>query len=131
MAYLTGGACSGRTQLPVDAVEHAVDEPARLRRAELLGDLDGLVDGDLARHRGLAEQFVDGHPQYIAVHHGHALEIPVLRALGDDRVDLRLLRLGAAHQRARKGARLPSTGCRSQNSSSNGVGSSAPFWASW
>ena len=31
--------------LALDPVEHAVDEPARLGRPELLGDLDGLVDG--------------------------------------------------------------------------------------
>src|SRR5437879_13325787 len=105
MAYLTGGACSGRTQLPVDAVEHAVDEPARLRRAELLGDLDGLVDGDLARHRGLAEQLVDGHPQYIAADHGHAVAVPVPPALGDDRVERRPLRPDRAPQPAADYAR--------------------------
>src|SRR5439155_20958642 len=35
-----------RPEFFVDAIEQAVDEPARLLGAELLGDLDGLVDRD-------------------------------------------------------------------------------------
>src|SRR5438094_176966 len=106
MAYLTGGARSGGTQLPVDTVEHAVAARVRVAGAELLGDRECLVDGDRARHVGLVEQLVDRHPQYIAIHHGHPLEVPVLRGLGDDDVDLGLLRLGAAHERGGEGARV-------------------------
>src|SRR5262245_46585780 len=85
-------------ELFVNAVEHAVDEAARLLRPELLGDLDGLVDGDLWRHVLGPQELVEGQPEDVAVDHGHSLEVPVLGELRDDLVDLSLVRLGAAHE---------------------------------
>jgi hypothetical protein len=82
----------------VDAVKHAVDEAARLFRPELLGDLDRFVDGDLRRHVIGPQELVDRQPENVAIDHGHAVEIPVLGKLRDDLVDLRLVRLGAAHE---------------------------------
>ncbi len=81
-------------RLARDPIQDAVDEPARLLGPELLGDLDRLVDGDLGGHLGVPEQLVDGRAQDVAVHGRHALEIPVLRGLGDEGVDLALVLLG-------------------------------------
>src|SRR5919106_2367630 len=100
IAYRTSGPASGGggTMFAQDAVQHAVDEPARLRCPELLGDLDRLVDGGLRRHLGLPEQLVHRHAQDVAIDHGHAVEVPVLGVLGQERVDLALLLFAAAHQ---------------------------------
>src|ERR687891_904815 len=93
IAYRTTPPVSGGrgTMLAQDPVQHAVDEPARLGRPELLGDLDGLVDGGLGRHLGLPEQLVHRHPEDVAVHHRHAVEVPVLGVLREELVDLALL----------------------------------------
>src|SRR5207244_1022088 len=90
----------------VDPVEDAVDEAARLLRAELLGDLDRLVDHDLRRHLGGAEDLIDGHTQNVAVHDRHALEDPVLGVLLDHLVDLGLVRLRATDERLGERPRL-------------------------
>src|SRR5262249_39216468 len=47
-------------------------------------------------------QLVHGDAEDVAVDDGHAVEIPVLGRLCDDGVDLRLLQLGAAHERRRE-----------------------------
>src|SRR5690348_14014226 len=73
IAYRTSRRSGGRAQLLVDAVEDAVDEAARLPRAELLGDLDGLVDGHLGRYLILIQELVHGQAQDVAVDHRHAV----------------------------------------------------------
>src|SRR5687768_2877484 len=104
IAYFTR---SGRgAQFPVDAVQDSVDEATRLGGPELLGDLDGLVDGDLAGHARLEEQLVDGQPQDVAIDDGHAVQVPVLGALRDALVDLALLSLGALDEGVGKGTSL-------------------------
>src|SRR5262245_38820235 len=105
-AYRTGTGSEGRTELFVNAIQQAVDEPARLLGAELLGDLDGLVDRDLRRHVRRVEQLVDRKPENVAVDDGHPVEVPVLRELRDRVIDLRLVRLGAEGERVGEGARV-------------------------
>src|SRR5215470_4728976 len=83
IAYRTGRRSGGRAELLVNAVEDAVDETARLPGAELLRDLDGLVDGDLGRDLALLEQLVHGEPQDVAIDDRHPVEIPVLGVLRD------------------------------------------------
>src|SRR5262245_26330692 len=97
-AYRTAQGSDGRAEFFVDAVEHTVDEAARLFRPELLGDLDRFVDGDLRRHVIGPQELVDRQPENIAIDHGHPLEIPVLGELRDHLVDLRLVRLGATNE---------------------------------
>src|SRR5262245_1838441 len=97
-AYRTAQGSDGRAEFFVDAVEHTVDEAARLFRPELLGDLDRFVDGDLRWYVIGPQQLVDCQPEDVAIDHGHPLEIPVLGELRDHLVDLRLVRLGAAHE---------------------------------
>ena len=58
------------------------------RRRELLRDLDGLVDDDGVRRVVLEEELVEREPEEVAVHRGHPPEPPVLRALGELRVQL-------------------------------------------
>src|SRR5687768_14467225 len=84
-----------RTELAVDAVEDAVDEAARLPRAELLGDLDRLVDDHLGRRFRAPAKLVHREAEDVAVHDGHAIEVPVLGVAGDDVVDLRPRSRGA------------------------------------
>src|SRR5437667_9088569 len=96
-AYRTH-ASAGGPQLFVDAVEDSVAEAARLLRAELLRHLERLVDGDLGRHVTGPENLEDAFAQDVPVHHRHALELPVLRVLGDQLVDLLLVELGPAHE---------------------------------
>src|SRR5919201_1355626 len=93
MAYRTAGGSGGGPQLFADPVQNSVDEAARLLRAELLGDLDGLVDGDLGGHVA-GEQLVHGHAQDVPVHHGHPIEFPVLGVLPDELIRLFLILLG-------------------------------------
>src|SRR3972149_1679317 len=85
----------GGAQLLADSVQHAIDEPARFSRAELLRPLEGLVDGHLGRDLDHPEQLENALAQDVPVHHRHAIEIPVLRVLGDHLVDLLLVELGA------------------------------------
>src|SRR5437899_12957222 len=94
-AYRTAGS-GRRAQLFVDPVEDAVDESARLLRAELLGDLDRLVDRDLHRHLGCPEHLVDGRAENVAVYDRHAFEVPVLGVLPDDLVSSALVRVRAS-----------------------------------
>src|SRR5438034_11281739 len=90
----------------MDAVEDAVDEAARLARAELLGDLDRLVDDDLRRRVRAPAELVDGETEDVAIDHGHPVEVPVLREARDDVVDLALARLRAADDRVGELARV-------------------------
>src|SRR5882724_1623868 len=105
-AYRTGQASERRTEFFVNAIEQAVDEPARLLGAELLGDLDGFVDRDLRRHVRHPQELVDGEPKDVAVDDGHPIEIPVLGELHDGVVDLRLIRLRAPDERVGKRTRV-------------------------
>src|ERR1051326_2034647 len=105
-AYRTSARLRGRPQLAMDAIENAVDEPARLRGAELLGDLDGLVDHDLGGRLRAPAHLVAGEPQDVAVDGRHPLEVPVLGEPRDDVVDLLLRRLRAAHELVRELARV-------------------------
>src|SRR6185295_13303102 len=100
------GRLLGRPQLSVDAIEKSVDEPAGLPGAELLGDLEGLVDRDLGRNLHHPHQLEHALAEDIAIHHRHAVEIPVLGELRDDLVDLLLMLLGAPHQRLDEAAHL-------------------------
>src|SRR5262245_20297901 len=93
-----GGTLGRRPELFVDAVEDSVDEAAGLVGAELLGDLERLVDRDLRRNRLHPEELEDSLAEDIAIHHGHAVEFPVLGVLRDDLVDLRLVELRPADQ---------------------------------
>src|SRR5688572_6076634 len=99
-AYRTRMPSSGRrAELPVDAIQHPVDEAAGLAGTELLRDLDRLVDRHLRRDVVLERQLEDGDAQDVSIDHRHALEIPVLGRARDQLVDLRLLRLRALHER--------------------------------
>jgi hypothetical protein len=71
---------------------------AGLLRAELLRHFERFVDGDLRGHVGAPQELEDALAEDVAVDHGHALDLPVLRVLGDQLVDLPLVDLGAAHQ---------------------------------
>src|SRR5688572_27683317 len=82
----------------VDAIQDPVDEAAGLVGAELLRDLERLVDRHLGRHAGRPAQLEDRLPEDVAVHHRHPLELPVLRVALDQLVDLGLVALGPAHE---------------------------------
>src|SRR5262245_7526741 len=105
-AYRTGADSERRAEFFVDAIEQAVDEPARLLGTELLGDLDGLVDRDLRRHVGIPQELVDREPQDVAVDDRHALDVPVLGELREGVVDLGLIRLRAPDERLGERPRL-------------------------
>src|SRR5262249_3963157 len=77
-------------------VQDAIDELRRLLRAELLGDLDGLVDDDQLRRVGLVQELVDRHADDVAVDHRHALEAPVVGLGHDHLVDFWEILEGAA-----------------------------------
>src|SRR6185436_12817526 len=64
-------------------VENAIDQWYRLFAAEGADQLDRLVDDDLGRRAGLAEQLVDRHPHHQPVDHRHPLQPPVLQVRGD------------------------------------------------
>src|SRR5262249_26359588 len=106
MAYRTAPASERSSQLASHAIENPVDEATRLLRAKLLGDLDGFVDGYLGGALGVPQQLVDGRSENVPIHRGHALEVPVLDRLGDERVDLALIQFGPVHQLFREGPGL-------------------------
>src|SRR5262249_24944092 len=49
-------------------------------------------------HVGTPQELEDSLAQDVAIDHGHALDLPVLRVLRDQLVDLALVELGATHQ---------------------------------
>src|SRR5262245_28543425 len=89
---------AGGPELFVHAVEDAVDEPARFLRAELLRDLDRLVDHDPGRRLAHPQELEDTLSENVAVDDGHPVDVPVLRVLRDHLVDLPLVQLRAPHQ---------------------------------
>src|SRR5207249_701402 len=82
----------------VHPVEDPVDESARILRAELLGDLDGLVDRDLRRHLPRPQELEGGETEDVAIDDGHPLQIPMFGELGEHLVNLGLVGLSPAHQ---------------------------------
>ena len=97
-------------------------------RAELLGDLDGLVDGDLGRDVGLPQELVArARRRMLRSTTAIRSRSQCSAYCGDQLVDLAP---GAAWCRARAPRRSSrasgSTGCRAQNSSSCGAGSPSP-----
>ena len=81
-----------------DAVEDAVDEPARLGGAVPLGQFEGLVDGDPGRDLGAEHHLVGSQAKDVAVDGRHAVQPPVLGELGDQGVDPLLVLLHAGDQ---------------------------------
>ena len=64
-----------------DRVEHAVHERGRAIPAEVVRELDRLVDHHLGR-RVAVQELVHREPQQVAVDGGHPLDPPVARVLG-------------------------------------------------
>ena len=93
----------------MDAIEDTVDEAAGLTGTELLGDLDGLVDDHLRRRLHAPSELVHRKPKDVAIHDGHAIEVPVLGEACDDVVDVRVRRHGATHQVIREFPRIEAT----------------------
>ena len=86
-----------------DGVEDAVDEAAGLAGAEELADVDRLVDDDGLRRLLLGEgKLVDAHAQHVALDAADALDVPVLDAGGDVRVDRLAVFQDARHERLRE-----------------------------
>src|SRR2546425_2767888 len=105
MAYRTARGSGRGPQLFADAVQNAVDEAARLFGPELLGDLDGLVDGHLGWHLA-GQKLVHRHAEEVTVHHRHAIQLPVLRVLADELIGFVLVLLSAAHEGVGEDARV-------------------------
>src|SRR3954453_4368659 len=80
------------------AVQQAVHEAARLLGAELLGQLDGLVEHHELGGVPLVEHLEDGEAQDVAVHGGHSLGLPVVGLTADHLVDPLLVLDRAADQ---------------------------------
>jgi len=95
-------------QFAFDFVEDAVDELAAVLGGKLFGNIDRLIDADHGRDVLAVEHFVNGEPENVAVHCGHAMKLPVLRVLFDVLVDFVPMLDGAANQRFGKdpGGRL-------------------------
>src|SRR5437667_2663509 len=74
------------------AAKDAVDESARLVARKSLRQLDRLVDRRLGRHLAVDRDLVDGDPEDDAVDLRHLLELPVLRRLAQDGVELVAIR---------------------------------------
>ena len=87
-----------RSELLGDAAQQPVDEPAGVLGGVLLGELDRLADHDRGRHVGLPAELVRAEAQHRAVDRGHALERPVLGELAQQRVDVGVVLLDAAHE---------------------------------
>src|SRR5262245_2326835 len=71
-----------------DAIEHAVDEAARLVRSVSLRELDRLVEDHARRRPGPSEQLRDRGPQHRAVGRAEPRERPVLGRLLQLAVDV-------------------------------------------
>ena len=69
---------SGRAELDDELVEDAVDEEFAALGAELLGELDILIDGDALGDGGELGEFGHCHVEEQHVHAGHALILPAL-----------------------------------------------------
>src|SRR3970040_917905 len=69
-----------------DGTENSVDELRRSLAAELLGQLDGFIDGCAHRHPIIDDDLVDGKPEDAGLHRRHLLQRPGRRVLADDLV---------------------------------------------
>src|SRR3989304_8469943 len=81
-----------------DGTENSVDELRRSLAAELLGQLDGFIDGCAHRHPISDDDLVDGKPEDAAVHRRHLLQRPGRRVLADDLVQSLAVPQEAAHE---------------------------------
>src|ERR1019366_7926698 len=73
----------GAPQIIRESGQYTVDEGARLRRAIMLGELNGLVEDDGARNVGAVGELVSPEAHHVAVDACHALDSPVGRGAGD------------------------------------------------
>src|SRR5258708_7800022 len=80
-----------------NAIQNPIDELRGFRGAVPLGDLDRLVDDHQLRRLRLVQEFVDRHPDDVAVHDRHPREPPILGLGLDHVVDLR----GVLHRPAK------------------------------
>src|SRR5512146_2457995 len=71
-----------------DTVQDAVHESPGFFRSVFLGDFYGLVDRYAGGNVDTVENFIDRHPQDIAIDDRHAVKAPVLGALMNEVVDL-------------------------------------------
>src|SRR5262249_15355990 len=93
-------------QLARDVIEHAVDERRRLLAAEPSRDLNRLVQGDGGGHLGPPEELERRQTKQAQVDARQARQAPVLRALGDERVDALAVLAHAFDQLAGEGDHL-------------------------
>src|SRR5205823_14445097 len=89
-----GRSWRGHTAFAVDRAEYAVYEAGSVGAAELLGRLDGLVDGHFGGHVLAVKQLVERHAQDVALQRRDAVERPSHRVALDQRVELRLMLCG-------------------------------------
>jgi hypothetical protein len=80
------------------AIEDAVDESGRVRRAVAPRQLDGLIEGDVRRCFAGVQQFVGAQPQDVAIDGGHTRQPPVLGCLAQPAIDVGLVRQDAVIQ---------------------------------
>src|SRR3972149_12011569 len=80
--------CGLPSRHEADRAQDTVNELGGALPAEGFGQLHRLVDGGPHWHPIIEQDFEDGKPEYVAVHHRHLLERPGRRFLADHLVDL-------------------------------------------
>src|SRR5438093_2538557 len=87
-------------QLPLDAVQNAIDELRRLLSAEATRDLNRFVDDHGLGSFFVEQKFLACQTKQITVYSGHAVQPPVLGMTLDQRVDLFHVLHGLYHELA-------------------------------
>jgi len=84
------------------ASEHAVHKARAAIGAELLGQLNGLVYGNLDRCPSLRREFPAGHTQDVAIDSGDLIQGPLGRVDGEDTIEFVCQRQDTKNDLARK-----------------------------
>ena len=87
-----------------ELIQYAIDESPGIIVREVFGQFESFIHRHFRRDVGNPEQFIHCLSQYIPIHHGHAIDGPILCIGGKQIVEFDLMRLNAGDQFRGKGS---------------------------